>query len=160
MKRLYYPGTARSSRLVRRTRGALLVESAIISNLLFLTLFTMADFGLGVLHYNSLSESARRLARFVALSGAKAEPQRQSLGSETYIGNGADETVIGAELRRVLTVTDVQNIVVEVEWPDGGNLVGNKVQVTLTYPYRSIVQSLMGSTQCVLSARSITTIRH
>lgn len=141
-------------------RGAVVVESALISILLFLTLMTMADLALGVLHYNSLSESARRLSRFVATSGELSEPERVAFGPDQILGSAADESTIAEELRRTLTVSDVENVSLEINWPDGANRVGDRVEVILTYSYQSLIPLLTAHDQLNYAARSVTTIRH
>ncbi len=140
--------------------GAVVVESTLISVLLFLTLMTMADLALGVLHYNSLSESARRLSRFVATSGELAEPERVEFGPDQMTGSAADDSPIAEELRRTLTVTDVENVSIEINWLDGANRVGDRVEVILAYSYRSLIPAMTASDQLNYTARSITTIRH
>ncbi|WP_166819651.1 TadE/TadG family type IV pilus assembly protein [Thalassoroseus pseudoceratinae] len=152
--------SVRRSLMPMKRRGAVLVESAFVANVLFLTLFTMADLAIGVLHSNSLSESARRLARFVAVSGALSEPEQSALGPELYQGNAADDSVIGEQVRRTLTIPDLQNVSVQIEWSDGGNQVGDRIRVSLNYPYQSIIPALVSVDQINLSASSSTTIRH
>lgn len=143
-----------------RRRGAVLVESAIISSLLFLIVMGMADLAIGVLHFNSLSESARRLGRFVATSGELATPEREMLGPDSYIGTAADDSRIAEELRRTLTVPDLEHVSITVNWVENSNRVGDRVQVLLTYPYQSIVPSIIGESSFNLTVESLVSIRH
>lgn len=141
-------------------RGVTLVESAIVCSVLFVTLFTMLDLALAVLHYNSLSEAARRVARVAMVRGENKTSLGKSWGPATYTGTVADVSTMSDVARPILIAMTPADISILAEWPDGGNEVDDRVRITLTYPYEPLFTFGTGLSTLELSATSTMRISH
>jgi Flp pilus assembly protein TadG len=118
---------SRLKRGIRGTRGAALVEMAIVISLLFLLVFGMIDFGLVLRDYLALSQVAREGARTASLTTDDAAVR---LTIDTWATSlGLDQN----KLTRPVPITRTP--------PDPGG----QVKVTLTYTH-GMVTKLFGST--------------
>ncbi len=143
-----------------RRPAATLVESAVIF-LVFLTMvLAMFDLGMAVFQSHVLTDAARQAVRQASVHGALAS----SLGSwgPESIGPlpASASNPACAVVANYLTGLDPAAVTVLVEWPDGGNAAGMRVQVTLNAAYPLIVPSLWGRGTIPLTAVSTTIIAH
>lgn len=143
-----------------RASGAALVEGAVVVGTLLTILLGMLDLGLAVLQYNTVSEAARKLAREAVVHGEMAPPQRPAWGPEPFSGTAADGSPFAEIVRPLLVAIDPQDVAIQVEWPDGGNRVDQRVQVTVACPFEPILPFLFGREPRLLSAVSTLRIAH
>jgi Flp pilus assembly protein TadG len=144
----------------RTRRGAALVESAIVTGVLLVILLTAMDLSRAVLENNTLSEGARRLARAAIVRGALSAPEATPWGPETFTGTADQATEIADALRPVLVEIDTRDVVIQAEWPDGGNQPGDRVRITLAYQYKSILPFTFAGGSTNLKAISTLRIQH
>jgi hypothetical protein len=137
-----------------------MVESAIILGIALFIVFGILDLGLAVLHYNTISEGARRVARAGIVHGREAEPEGSVWGPATYSGTAADQSEIAASILPAITVLDPAQVSVQVEWPDGQNEPDDLLRVTVRTTYRPILPKLVGRDAIELSAVSLMRIQH
>lgn len=156
------PGTRRRSVPMRRTnrRGAVAVEAAIVLGLLFMLLFVIFDLGLAAARYNMLSGTARSIARQAIVRGAKASPELSPWGPQEYVGSAADSAEMARIAAPLLATMDPANVVLEVNWPDGDNQVGNRVHVHVSFVHRPFVPLLNLPSSFTLNADSTMRIMH
>lgn len=156
----------RSPRRVTR-RGAVTAEAGIIIPV-FLTLVLGAmDLGVGVLRYNTLSLSARQGARQAIVHGKLAPG---AWGGGPWGPNPIDCTISNpVDIDASYAVDAVCPVLVNcppsqtrirVEWPDGGNGVGDRVRFTVTSEYQPILAFVFGAPAIPLSASSTMPIAH
>jgi hypothetical protein len=134
----------------------------------FLTLVLGAmDLGVGVLRYNTLSQAARQGARQAIIHGELAPrswhggpwgPNTISCSVATPAGNNAYWVVDAAS--PVLVNCPPSRTRIRVEWPDGGNAVGDRVRFTVTTDYQPILAFVFGAPAIPLSASSTMPIAH
>ena len=117
---------SRLNRGIRGTRGAALVEMAIVVSLLFLLVFGMIDFGLVLRDYLALSQLAREGARSAALSADDVARAR----IDTWATN------LGLDPNKLIRPVPITRT---------GNDPGGQVTVELTYTH-NMVTKLFGST--------------
>ncbi len=141
-------------------RGVVALESALVLSTLMLILLTIVDLGLAVLHYNTLSDTARRLARESIVHGEFASPERTVWGPNSYSGTAGDGSAYAATVKDLLVALDLNDVKITVDWPDAGNAVGQRVQVVLRYSYRPMMTLGMGDTAYEMSATSTMRIAH
>lgn len=138
-------------------RGAVIVEGAVVLGVALLVLFAILDLGLAVLHYNALSEGARRVARAAIVRGAMAEPAMTAWGPKPFTGTGASESEIAASLQPALAAIDPSRVTLQVEWLDGDNQPGDRVQVTVSESYLPVVPFF--SMQGAIQLRAVSSMR-
>jgi Flp pilus assembly protein TadG len=144
----------------RHRRGVAAVEGATVI-LAFLTLILgLLDFGLAVLNYNNLTSVAGRLGRAAIVHGNKSGPELTPWGPATYTGTAADGGEIPAAVRPYLATMPAAQVQIRVEWPDGGNAVGQRVMTTVTYQQRLIFTHLFGVSSWTQQAVTVMRIQH
>jgi Flp pilus assembly protein TadG len=74
---------------VRGERGQALVEFALASTIFFMTLFATVEFGLGIWHYNMVSNLAQEGARWASVHGASSASPASSAAVQTYVRSRA-----------------------------------------------------------------------
>lgn len=116
-----------------------MVECAVVLSVWLLVVFTALDLGLAVFRNNTLSESARRLARQAIVHGSQSSPEATPWGPEDYTGTAADETEIAAAALSMLATMEPENVSIEVQWPDGGNDPDQRIHVSLTYEHQLLI---------------------
>lgn len=131
-------------------RGVAAVEAAIVLPVAILILFAGLDVALIIQRQSLLTECACRAARQVIVSG---ELSRSSLGPTTWSGTAADAHPVAAAIRPVLATLTPSTVNITVEWADGGNEAGKKVNVQLSSEAPTIVARLFGA-KWVVSSRS------
>ena len=141
--------TTRSDRPSRA--GAVMVEGVIVLGVFLTILLASLDLSLAVLIDNSLADAARRLGREAIVHGAaSANPW----GPTSFQGFADGNSEYAAAIRDFLIVVDPGDVEISVDWPDGGNQDGHRVEVTLSSDYAAIVSSLFGSDPYLLQATS------
>lgn len=144
----------------RARRGAAIVESLFVLMGFLLLILGLVDVGLGVLRNHMLSQAARQGIRQVVVHGeyAPAEWNGGKWGPSTYTGTAAAEDPIASSIRPFLTGIDPATVNITVQWLDGTNRVGERVQLTVRHAWTPMVLSFLGSKN--LSAASTMRIAH
>jgi hypothetical protein len=124
--------------------GATLAETAIVLGVFMIVLLGFLDLGLVLLRQNSLTAGVGRLSREACLRGQLAPPQRTAWGPDPISTTAEDESEIAAAIRPTLVGIDRRRVQIQLEWPDGGNEMGQRVRVTATCPHDSIFPFLFG----------------
>ena len=143
-----------------RRRGAVLVEGAIVLGVALVIVFGILDLGLAVLHYNTISEGARRVARAAIVHGSEAEPETSTWGPAAFDGTAADQSQVAAAIQPVLIALDPAQVRIQVEWPAGDNQPDDPLRVTVTTTYRPILPLVVGRDSIELRAVSVMRIQH
>lgn len=146
----------------KRRRGAAMLEAAIILPVFILLVFGMIDLGLGVFHYNLLSEAARHGVRQAIVHGeyAPASWNGGKWGPTTIdvAANSSGVPLVDA-IAPLLVHCDLSKTQIKAEWLDGNNAVESKVRVTVTSIYEPMFASIIGGA-IDLSASSTMPIAH
>jgi hypothetical protein len=150
-------------RTIKATRrGATLAETAVVLNVFLILVLGMLDLGIGVLRYNAVAHAARQGARQAMLHGSFAPSNVQGgPWGPTPINTTGDSGVpIAAALEQYLFTCDPDTTTIKVEWPDGSNLPGKRVRVTVSTPYHPMMSFIFGNPSITLQATSIVQIAH
>ena len=140
-----------------RRRGATVVEGAIVIGVFLVVLFGILDLGFAVLHHNSLSEAARRLAREAIVHGEDATPEQTAWGPTAVSGTASDGSEYSASLVPELVTFRRENVHFSLEWLDAANRPNDRVRVTVTYGYEPMIPFVLGKSAIPL--RAVTTMR-
>lgn len=128
---------------VRRRRGSVLVESAVIYPVVFLLLLGLMVGGMGVFYYQQMAWLAREGARYASVRGAQyGRDQAAAKTGKTSITDADLQTY----LRDMAVISDSENITVTTNWntsreptkvvgSDYENQVSNTVEVTVQYTW-------------------------
>jgi hypothetical protein len=144
----------------RTRRGAAVAEAAIVMSVFLLILLGSIDLALVVLRDNTLADAARQLARTAIVRGERAEAIATPWGPEAYTGTAGDDTAYAAVIRPILVTLDPETVQIRLDWPDGGNADGDRVEVTLSTEHHSLLPSLVGAEPYRLHATSTMPIEH
>jgi Flp pilus assembly protein TadG len=140
----------RSNERTRHRRGVAAVEAAIVLPVAILILFAGLDVALVIQRQHLLTECACRAARHVIVRG---EFSQSPLGPTTWSGTAADSHPVAAAIRPLLPTLDPAGVGVVVEWTDGKNRSGQKLNVQLSSQAPTLVAQLFGA-RWAMSARS------
>lgn len=142
-------------------RGASAVEMSIVVFVFLVLVLGMLDLGLGVFRYNTFAQAARQGARQAIVHGSMAD-RLGTWGPAPYSGLASDAHPIAAAIRPSLAGSDLSEITIQAEWPDGGNDVSedHRVRVTVSGPYRPMMTFIFGSPTITLRASSTMAIAH
>lgn len=146
--------------LKRVRSGVSAVETAIALSATFVLLGVICDYGLATFRQNTLAASSRWLAREVIVHGAEAAPEMTAWGPLAFSGDAADSSPIAVTASTLLATMRKDDVEVEVEWPDGGNEVGDRVHVTLRYRHEPLLPLLLSPTARQLKAECVMRIAH
>lgn len=116
----------------RQERGQAVMEFALVGIVFFILVFGMIDVGRAVWNYNTLSEAARAGTRYAIVHGVNATDPS---------GPGDDADII-AEVEKNAPGLNDAAVNVSVNWLDGGNEPGHRVEVTAQYDYDPIFDFL------------------
>jgi|HubBroStandDraft_6_1064221.scaffolds.fasta_scaffold21690_3 Flp pilus assembly protein TadG len=141
-------------------RGVAVVEGAVVLASLFVVLFGMLDLSLLVLESNTLAEAARRLCRTAVVHGLMASPQMTVWGPTTVSGTAGDGTEYAQALNPELVTFILTNVNYVINWPDGGNQPGNRVQVTASYQYQPMMPLILGSSPIPVTVATTMQVAH
>jgi Flp pilus assembly protein TadG len=113
--------------------GVALIEFTAIAFLFFTVMFGVIEVGRVILTYTTIATAARVGARYAIVHGANRSPSSgPSNDPSDVVTQVTNITTLGG-----LTTADIQTPI--VTYPDGSNSTGKRVQVTVTYPYTSLV---------------------
>ena len=116
-----------SGRNLRAEHGTSLVEFAIASVVLFMTIFGLVEFGLAIWQNNVVASLAKDAARYAATHGSTTTSPATSADVETYVRERS------FELRPTVTTS----------WPDGGsppNSPGKRVEVVVQHNFSALTR--------------------
>jgi len=137
--------------------GAVLVESAVVSLVVFLVLLTGLDLTLATLRYNSLGEAARRAARAAIVRGETSDAN--AWGPETESCTADDDSPLAELIRPTLIGMSPEEVTVTAEWLDGTNEIGAGVRVQVTFEHQLLFIG-MGGTVLPLTGTSVMQVVH
>lgn len=143
-----------------RRHGVSVVEGAIVLSTLMVVLMGMLDLSLLVLESNTLAEAARRLCRTAMVHGQMASPQLTVWGPASVSGTANDGTEFAQALNPELVTFDLSQVSYSINWPDGGNQPGNRVQVTVKYQYQPLMPFILGTTAVPLTMETTMEVAH
>jgi Flp pilus assembly protein TadG len=131
-------------RATKTRRGVAAVEGAVVLGTLFVVLFGMLDLSLLVLESNTAAEAARRLCRTAVVHGQMSSPQMTVWGPAQVTGNAGDGTEYAQALDPELVTFNLSNVSYTINWLDGSNLPGYRVQVVVNFEYQPLMPFLVG----------------
>jgi Flp pilus assembly protein TadG len=140
--------------------GVAAVEGAIVLGSLFVVLFGMLDLSLLVLESNTAAEASRRLCRTAVVHGQMASPQMTIWGPATVTGNAGDGTEYAQALNPELVTFDLSNVSYTINWLDGGNQPGTRVQVIVNFQYQPLMPFLVGGSAIPISMDTTMQVAH
>jgi hypothetical protein len=156
------------------------VEASLMT-VLFLTLVLgMFDLGIALFRMHVSSEAARQGARTAIVHGylapngstmnawGPAPAYFPILTSQSLYANATSHTVqaddpadeIAGTIRPYLVGVDPSTVTIQVQWPDGDNGPGSRVNVSVTAPYQHLMPFLWGDGSTTISSSSTMTIVH
>jgi Flp pilus assembly protein TadG len=142
--------------------GVALVEGAIVS-FVFLTLILVTiDISIAVFRQFTISQAARAGARLAIVHGVNA-PTAASFGGPwgpsqvTALASSNDARAVA--LAPKCQTCQLSQTQITMQWPDGNNNVGSRVQVTITTVHQPILTSWLGLAY-TLQASSTMLIAH
>lgn len=119
---------------LRREGGQALVEFSLVSLVFFMLIFGMIDVGRAVWNYNTLAQATREGTRYAIVHGANSsDPSGPVSDNENKIEDVVEKFASGL---------DLDELDVDVAWPNGANSDGNPVTVTSEYTYQPIFNFL------------------
>jgi Flp pilus assembly protein TadG len=131
----------RGCALVRKRRscdrsGQALVEFAMTSVIVLMLIFAVVEFGRIVLVYTTIADAARIGARYAITNSTPA-------GATTAVAAGTINsnvrTVVKSFLAPATVNINAAGLAINTTFPDGVTTVGNRVQVTVSYPYDLLI---------------------
>jgi Flp pilus assembly protein TadG len=123
--------SARKRRRAAGRRGSSLVEFALISFELLLVIFATIEFCRMVLVYTSIANSAAIGVRYATVHGGDGS----EASSTDICGVVKDYAKVGTLNTANLTCGGTSGGRIVVNWLDGSDTPGSRVQVTMVYPY-------------------------
>lgn len=147
-----------------RRRGVTLLESAFAIMVFLILVFGALDMGLAISRYQLLSHIAHEVARQTIVHGEFSAPVGGPWGPSAYsatadagddIANVAKDAL---EKNRFAAFTSSE-VTVSINWPDGDNDVGSRIQVTAAAQY-SPITFVLGAIPITLQAGSEMQIAH
>lgn len=136
-----------------RSRGATLVETALVLMILFVTIFGIFEFGMTAIRQNILDEAAHRLARAAAIRG-----EDSSMGQwgpeaiSTTLGSQAD---LVAEIGPAAYMLDTTQVNVEMSWQNNLATTNSELTVLMTCDQPLLLGTLWGMDSIQLSSRAV-----
>jgi len=136
-------------RVLRRLRedaGSTMVEFTLVAFMFVIVLLGVVELGRMVLVFTTVTSAARAGTRYAIVHGG----DRTGSGIDGPSGPGSvtqvQNVVKSFASAGLLNTT---NLTVNVSYPSGSNLAGNKVDVTVTYPFDPLIPyftALLGNT--------------
>jgi len=123
-------------------RGVAAVEAAIVLPVALLILFAGLDVALTVQRQTMLTECACRAARRVIIAG---EFSKTAMQAQTWTGSAADVHPIATAIRPLLATLTPSTVGIKVQWLDGANRAGKRIQVELTSQAPTVIPRLFGA---------------
>jgi Flp pilus assembly protein TadG len=144
----------------RGRRGVAVVEGAIVLASLVIVLFGMLDLTLLVLESNTVAEASRRMCRNAVVHGQMASPQMTIWGPTSVTGTAGDGTEYAQALDPELVTFNLSNVNYTINWLDGSNQPGNRVQVIVTFNYQPMMPFLLGGSAIPISMDTTMQVAH
>lgn len=123
--------------------GAAVVESAFVLPILLFMLFAFLDLGLAAIRQNALSDASRRIARQAIIHGGLNPNNATQWGPDPFMGTAATDSPVVATVKAAFPTMNMEDVEVQVSWPDGGNLPGDHVLVTVGYRHEVLVPGML-----------------
>ena len=124
-------------------QGATMLETALLLSAWMVLLLGTLDLGMILFRHTIMQQIAAKAVRLAMIRGSNSMPQIASWGPAT-VQVSLDQSHAVANLLRPstagLTPADFQ---VRLEWPDGGNLLDQRVKATVTSAQPTVLQSLL-----------------
>ena len=133
--------------------GAVMVEAAVVLGVFLTVLMASLDLSLAVLVDNSLGDAARRLSRAGIVRGSGGA--FTAWGPTPFEGTADEQTEIAQTIQNHLVIVDPAEVQIAVQWPDGGNEEGDRIEVTLSTDYPALLSTFMGGAPYRLQATSV-----
>ncbi|MBO0911635.1 MAG: pilus assembly protein [Acidobacteria bacterium] len=135
----------RSAARMRREPGQAVIEFALTIGFLTILMVGMLEVMMLMYNYAVLTNAAKEGVRFAIVHGSSVP---------TFLGSGTIPTV-STTVRAFLasSVHNVSSANVDVQYPDGNNNPGNRVEVTVSYSYSPLFLSDWAS--ITISANSV-----
>ena len=141
-------------------RGATMVETAVVLSTTLMFVLGAFDVGLAALRFNFIAEGARRVARAAIVRGELSSDVTAAWGPGTYEGTADDSHPLANVLREVIATLDPADVLLRVEWIDGGNRTDDRVRVEIRALHRPAVTWITGGQNLELRATSTMKIEH
>lgn len=135
------------------------MEFALVFPVFLVIVLGFLDLGLMLLRHRLLSDAAERVARVAAVHGSRSQPAAERWGPSPWSVSG-DDPLVSSVIAPSMTTMTADEIAVDVEWTDGNNRPGSRVQVTLTYQHDAILPLVWGQDLLSLQAGSVARISH
>jgi hypothetical protein len=136
------------------------VEAALVLSAFLTLILGMLDFGMATLNRNNLALAAHRLARAAVVRGEASAPELTPWGPAPVEGTAADGDEFAAAFAPVLSILPPKQVRFRVEWPDGGNDLGQRVRATVACEHRLIFGGFFGIEPWHMEAVSVMRIQH
>jgi hypothetical protein len=140
-----------------KRRGATLIESAVVLVVLMAILWSGLEVSMAVIRFNSMSASARIIAREASVHG-ELSPDPWGIAPLSLSGTSshpAAQLIAGQ-----LPTLDPSQVTIELSWPDGDDQVGDRVMVTVRCVNSPVVNFATLALPSQLSASSRSLISH
>lgn len=145
---------------VRRRRGAVMVESAIVLMVFLFIMFGVFDLGMAALNSNNLKDIAQQITRAAVVRGSDASGSLTVWGPNAYSGNAALNDEIAQTAATSVLIMPLAQVKIVVEWPDGDCGDYDRVRATVSYTHPLITSGLFGYSSLPLKAVSTQRIAH
>jgi hypothetical protein len=149
---------------IARRRGATIIEMALVLPVFLSLTIGMLDLGIAVFRQHALGHAARQAARLAVVHGEMADrlgiwgpPEQPSLVQGTA---DTDFHEIAPTIRPLLSEFDLSSVNVAMEWVDGNNDLGSKLQVRLTTEHHFLFAWIIGLGSITLEGSSTMQIAH
>lgn len=136
-----------------------MLETALVLTTFLILAAGTLDLGVGVFRYHVLAQVARHGARQAVVHGEMADVLGEWGPGSIDVPATANGIPIVQAIQPMMVSFDLDQTRVLVDWLDGTNEVGHRVQVTVTTPYTPILTFVLGG-QRTLSATSTMRIAH
>jgi Flp pilus assembly protein TadG len=139
--------------------GVAAMEFVFVFSVFFVIVLGFLDLGVMLLRRNLLADAAQRVSREAAVHGGRSEPADQRWGPGALSTSGSD-TRINSVITPSLTTMAASEILVDVQWSDGNNNPGSRVQVTLSYQHQAILPYLWSEDLLALQGSCVARVAH
>lgn len=120
-----------------------MVEAAIALPVFLWILFAMLDFGIAAVRSNALSDAARRVGRDAIIHGNMSHPSIGTWGPNSISMTADSDLPATQSIKQTLPTMPIEDVEVNLSWPDGKNRPHDRVHVHLRYTHESIVPGVL-----------------
>ena len=139
--------------------GVAAMEFVFVFSVFFVIVLGFLDLGVLLLRHNLLADAAQRVSREAAVHGGRSVPANQRWGPSAISTTGSNSQ-INDVIVPSLTTMAASDIQVDVQWTDGDNRPGSRVQVTLSYQHEAIVPYVWSKDLLALQGSCVARIAH